>query len=156
MRTQETGPPKREVPAPATGTGTRHSHQADAPEGTGKHNGKPGAALELYRPRYPQWVPCTRPPAPQDINSQLDRRRRTSTRCVPLDCGCPDPWPCDCTSPPLTDKWIDAGRDAARHLLAAGQTPLLEIEILQALWRRGGDDRRLAQHIHQLTEGQIA
>jgi len=56
----------------------------------------------------------------------------------------------------MSEKWIDAGRDAAQHLLSVGQTPLLEIEVLQALWRRGGDDRRLAQHLHQLAEGLIA
>jgi hypothetical protein len=51
---------------------------------------------------------------------------------------------------------IDAGRDAARHVLDGGQVPLLEIEVLQALWRRGGDDRRLAEELHKLTGGLVA
>lgn len=51
---------------------------------------------------------------------------------------------------------IDAGRDATRHVLAAGQIPLLEIEILRALYRRGGDDRQLAQQLYELAGGESA
>lgn len=86
----------------------------------------------------------------------LRRRRRASYRCVPLDCGCRDPWPCRCTEPPLSEKFIDAGRDAAQHLLEHGQIPLLEVEVLQALWRRGGDDRALAVELHRLSGGRAA
>lgn len=85
------------------------------------------------------------------------RRRHTAARRVePLHCGCPDPWPCRCTEPPLSENVIDAGRDSALHLLSAGLVPLLEFEVLQALWRRGGSDRALADRIHSLTGGQIA
>ena len=84
------------------------------------------------------------------------RRHAAARRAVPLDCGCPDPWPCRCSLPPLTDKMIDAGRDAALHILEANKIPILEIEVLQALWRRGGTDRELAEHLHQLTDGAIA
>jgi hypothetical protein len=51
---------------------------------------------------------------------------------------------------------VDAGRDAARHLLDTGQTPLLELEVLRALWRRGGDDRALAERLHAAAGGQVA
>jgi hypothetical protein len=56
----------------------------------------------------------------------------------------------------LSDKIIDAGRDASLHVLSTGRTPLLEIEVLQALWRRGGADRALAVRLHRLAGGVIA
>lgn len=146
MNEQETGRPECERPAPPQ---DRPTHRVtDTAQSTAQSERTPWGAL--------QWVPCTRPSVHQSIRSQLRRRRAAMRRSVPLDCGCPDPWPCNCTMPALTDRWIDAGRDAALHLLADGKTPLLEIEVLRALWRRGGPDRRLAQRLHQLTEGQIA
>lgn len=84
------------------------------------------------------------------------RRQRAARRVPPLDCGCPDSWPCRCSFPPLSDKMIDAGRDAALHVLTARHVPLLEFEVLQALWRRGGTDRELAELLHRLTDGQVA
>lgn len=84
------------------------------------------------------------------------RRQQAARRVAPLDCRCPDPWPCQCSEPPLSDKMIDAGRDAALHVLSVGQVPLLEFEVLQALWRRGGADRELAELLHRLTDGQVA
>jgi hypothetical protein len=85
------------------------------------------------------------------------RRHEAARRVVPLDCGCPDPWPCRCSDPPLSEKMIDAGRDAALHILEfTNRVPLLEIEVLQALWRRGGDDRVLAELLRDLTRGQVA
>jgi hypothetical protein len=56
----------------------------------------------------------------------------------------------------LSGKMIDAGRDAALHFLADGYVPLLEFEVLQALWRRGGEDRELAELLHALTGGALA
>jgi len=84
------------------------------------------------------------------------RRHAAASRLYPLDCGCRDPWPCRCTEPPLPDKRIDAGRDAALHVLATGNVPLLEYEVLQALWRRGGEDRELAELLYTLTDGALA
>lgn len=81
------------------------------------------------------------------------RRRLAARRSVPLDCSCRDPWPCRCTDPPLSAKMVDAGRDAAEHLLQAGCVPLLETEVLQALWRRGGTDRASAERLVGLTGG---
>ena len=86
-----------------------------------------------------------------DTIAGLHRRRSTSRRVVPLDCECPDPWPCRCTQPPLSERMIDAGRAAALHILDVGEVPLLEFETLRALYRRGGDDRALAEKLHQLT-----
>jgi hypothetical protein len=51
---------------------------------------------------------------------------------------------------------IDASRDAARHILETGNVPVLEIEVLQALWRRGGADRALAEELHSLAGGVVA
>jgi hypothetical protein len=86
---------------------------------------------------------------------RLYRRSQAAARSVPLDCGCRDSWPCCCTQPPLSQRTVDAGRDAARHILASGKVPLLEFEILQALWRRGGADRALAEQLHAATGGEI-
>jgi len=149
MDEKPTRPPEKEVAAPATETATHQRCQTAAVlDDSAAGRNKPGTSLV--------WVPCTGPRAPQDRLSQHRRRRDAAHRSVPLDCGCRDPWPCDCTDPPLSDRMIDAGKAAAEHLLCRGHTPILEIEILQALWRRGGEDRRLAQHIHQLTDGAIA
>lgn len=140
------GPPESERPAPPQ---DRPSHRVtDTPQLTAKSDNKPGSALV--------WIPCTRPPVPQDTRSQLARRRDAARRLAPLDCGCRDGWPCRCTLPPLSDKMIDAGRDAALHILESGRVPLLEIEILQALWRRGGTERQLATMLFEATGGQVA
>jgi hypothetical protein len=99
----------------------------------------------------------TQPDACQSNNlrAQLRRRRDAARRLIPLDCGCTDPWPCRCTQPPLSDRMIDAGRDAALHVLDTGQIPLLELEVLQALYRRGGMDRALAEMLHAAAGGEI-
>jgi hypothetical protein len=44
---------------------------------------------------------------------------------------------------------------AARHILAVGEVPLLPLEVLCALWRRGGHDRALAEQLHAATGGQV-
>lgn len=76
---------------------------------------------------------------------------------VPLDCGCgPDPWLCRCTEPPLSDRVIDGWRDAAWHVLAVGQMPLVPLEVRRALYRRGGTDRELAETLHAGCGGVIA
>jgi hypothetical protein len=85
--------------------------------------------------------------------AQWLRRRRASGRLMPLDCGCRDPWTCRCTRPPLSENFIDAGAQAAQHLLDVGYPPLLELDVLRALWRRGGDDRQLAQQLYELVGG---
>lgn len=88
--------------------------------------------------------------------TQLERRREAARRLPSLDCGCPDPWPCACTQPPLSEQMIDAGRDAALHFLRLNHVPILGIEVLRALYRRGGLDRELAEHLHSATRGALA
>ena len=131
-----------EVPGSATEPGSLHDTPADTSQSTARRAAKPG--LQVMAARM------------HDITTQLQRRRATAYRVVPLDCGCPDPWPCDCTSPPLNDRWVDAGRDAALHLLAQGLLPRLELEVLRALYRRGGRDRILAERLHAAIGGTAA
>lgn len=78
------------------------------------------------------WVPCTRPSAPQDIASQLRRRRAASCR---LPGG--DPW----RYPEPGDRGYE---DAAHHLLAHGLTPAPEPLALRAMWAAGGYRRDAA------------
>lgn len=84
------------------------------------------------------------------------RRHEAARRVAPLDCGCPDPWPCRCTEPPLSENSLDAWRDAAIRILFNGQVPLLPLEVRQALWRRGGPDRVLAEQLHAACDGEVA
>jgi hypothetical protein len=99
---------------------------------------------------------CTVAPPAQDTLSQIKRRREASRRMEQLDCGCRDPWACDCSQPPLSEKMIDAGRDAALHLLGIGNVPMVKFGVLQALWRRGGEDRELAELLHHLADGEVS
>jgi hypothetical protein len=89
---------------------------------------------------------------------QLRRRRAATYRLAPLGCGHhSDPWLCTCSSSPaLSEKMIEAARDAALHILSNGQVPRLEVAVLQALWRRGGADRTLAEDLHQAGGEMIA
>jgi hypothetical protein len=48
---------------------------------------------------------------------------------------------------------VDAGAAAAAHLLELGHTPILKTDVLRGLWRRGGADRQLAQHLYELAGG---
>lgn len=86
------------------------------------------------------------------------RRSDASLRLPPLDCGCRtrDPWICYCVPRPMSEKFIDAGAQAAHHLLDVGCVPLLQLDVLRALHRRGGDDRQLAQELYELAGGVVA
>lgn len=84
------------------------------------------------------------------------RRCDAAFRLAPLDCGCRDGWLCRCSEPALSEKMIDAGRDAALHVLATGYIPVVKYEVLQALWRRGEEDRELAELVHTLAGGVVA
>lgn len=83
------------------------------------------------------------------------RRHAAARRLAPLDCGCPDPWPCRCTDPPLSENALDGWRAAALHLIAAGQIPLVPLEVRRALYRRPAD-RELAEFLHEACAGAIA
>ena len=83
------------------------------------------------------------------------RRFDAAIRSTPLDCNCRDPWVCNCTAPPLSDNAITGYRDAAEYIMAtSGCTPLLPVEVLRALYRRGGNDRALAEQLRN-TAGQV-
>lgn len=138
------GPPEMEEAAPAR-TAPRHARQDDDTDTSARADRKPGASLVR--------VACSRPHALQDHVSRDRRRRDAEYRSLPLDCGCRDPWPCRCTEPPLTERWVDAGRDAALHILERGEVPRLELEVLRALYRRGGEDRALAELLHHAGGG---
>lgn len=84
------------------------------------------------------------------------QRWRNSVRRMPLlDCGCRAA--CHCTVPPLSDNQIDGWADCARYIRdTSGCIPLLPIEVLRALYRRGGEDRVLAEQLHAAAAGVIA
>jgi hypothetical protein len=65
-----------------------------------------------------------------------------------LACGHADPW-LRCTEPPLTDDELDGWRDAACHIIEAGCSPLVPIQVRRALWRRPAD-RKFASLLHEL------
>jgi hypothetical protein len=48
---------------------------------------------------------------------------------------------------------IDGGRAAALHLLEVGYTPILRLDTLTALYKRGGRDRELARQLYELVGG---
>jgi hypothetical protein len=71
----------------------------------------------------------------------------------PLRAGCPNSLPCGCAQAPPPDRWVNAGAAAAHHLLQSGLYPILDQDVLCALWRRGGGDRDLAQNLYDLIGG---
>ena len=83
----------------------------------------------------------------------LRRRREASRRLIPLDCACrtADPWTCRCTRSSLSERMVDGGRAAALHLLDVGCAPIVELDVLRALHKRGGHDRQLAQRLWGLA-----
>lgn len=86
----------------------------------------------------------------------LERRRTAAKRSVPLGCGCRDPWPCRCTEPPFSDRAIDSWRDAAEHVLAGALMPWVPLEVRHALYRRGGNERALAERLHRGCDGRVS
>jgi len=50
----------------------------------------------------------------------------------------------------LSQRTVDGYRAAARHVLDHGNTPALPLDVLRALWRRGGADRELASELYEL------
>lgn len=78
---------------------------------------------------------------------QLRQRRSASYRLPALNCGCRDPWPCRHPDDQVTDREVNGYRDAAQHLLAHGLTPVPNLPAMRAMWKRGGDQQRLAMQI---------
>jgi hypothetical protein len=143
MSSNRNGPPEEcEVPA-HRGTGTRHDRHVDTANGSRR----PATASK------PQQRIC----GSTDVVSQLRARRLSSYRLAPLDCGCRDTWTCRRMEPPLSERALDGWREAAQHILhqTTDAAPLLPVEVLQALYRRGGADRELAEQLHELTGGLV-
>jgi hypothetical protein len=103
----------------------------------------------------------TSTPAPIRTSSRTHssgsaRRYAASRRMPPLaPCGCRrdpeyDRHRCDGE---ISDHVAQAGAQAARHLIGVGFTPIVGIETLRALHRRGGHDRKLAQELYDLAGG---
>ena len=86
-----------------------------------------------------------------DLAAELDRRWDAAARSEPLPCGQHrDPLVCLARRRVVPSaRMVDAGADAAAHLLELGLTPVLELEVLRALWRRRGPDRALADDLRR-------
>jgi hypothetical protein len=129
MRPRDQGPPGRERPGATPDTGPI---QQSADTTTDNTMICPAGAAEWFR------------------------RHRAGERLTRLDCGCRDPWPCKCSRAPLSQRTVDGGRAAALHLRDRGLPPLVELDVVRGLWRRGGDDRQLARELYQLIGGDAA
>jgi hypothetical protein len=82
----------------------------------------------------------------------LRRRRAATYRVEQLDCGCRDPWTCRHYDGGPSERLVDGYRDAVQHLDAAGLLAAPRIPEMQIMWRRGGDDQRLAREIAERWE----
>jgi hypothetical protein len=122
-----------EEPAPAT------TAQVDRTK-----SGQSGGKRTFTRPATPKPLPRI---CPTDVPGQLRARRAASQRMVPLDCDCRDPLACRCGEDDITPVVTNAYKDAVQHLLAHGLTPAAFRAEARVLWRRGGEDRRLAVEI---------
>lgn len=103
---------------------------------------KNGLATNEAVPQYHQF----------DTTDALRRRRATSRRLAPLRCGCADPWTCRCRPSEPSELEIDAYAATLAHLDAIGLTAAPQVSELRALWRRGGQQRRVAQSVTQHWE----
>jgi hypothetical protein len=127
------GPSEKEVGPRGNPEGTDNTYTTDSHHKTGFRDSSAGSRR------------CS-----GDTVAGLHRRRAASQRLVRLVCGCADPWPCRCYDSALSEKRIEAAAQAAAHLLAENLPPLLDVELLRALYRRGGDDRKLAEQLRDL------
>jgi hypothetical protein len=89
----------------------------------------------------------------------LQRRHGAARRLPPISrCGCirdPDHDRHRCGDA-ITETMVDGYRDAVLHLRHLGLLAAPLQPEVQMLWRRGGDDRRLAQELYQLAGGDAA
>lgn len=88
---------------------------------------------------------------PSNDAAGLDRRSAAAHRIPPLACGCADPWVCRCHEADPSERMVDAAADAAHHLLDLGLFPVLDLDTQRALWRRGGEGRRLVSELQALA-----
>jgi hypothetical protein len=123
-------PPDKKT-APPVSRGRPHSSSSPVPATTTKQ--KPADSYSTTNRRQ-----CA-----ADTVAGLHRRRQASPRLVPMACGCPDPWPCCCRQPPLSDRTLEAWADTVAHLRSHGLTPIVPPAVRQALNDYilvGGDD----------------
>ena len=76
----------------------------------------------------------------------IHRRRNASRR---IEGG--DPWRYD-DPDEITEQYVDGYRDAAEHLLNQGLAPAPNLRALRVMWRRGGEDQRLAIRVAEMWE----
>ena len=71
-----------------------------------------------------------------------------------MDCGCGtrDPFVCRCDQRPVTENYVDGYRDAVVRLMSHNLTPAPDLAAIRVLWRRGGQDQRLAVRLAELWE----
>lgn len=86
-----------------------------------------------------------------DYIAGLRRRRAETYRRPKLDCGCVDPWT-NRHDEQITDNYVDGYRDAAEHLLASGLAPAPNLPAMRTMWKRGGNEQRLAMRIAELWQ----
>lgn len=83
------------------------------------------------------------------------RRREAALRLPPIGrCGCirdPDLDEHRCGARPLTEHQFDGWRATAEHILEGDSVPIVPVEAVRAMWRRGGRDRQLAQQLWELV-----
>jgi hypothetical protein len=96
----------------------------------------------------------TRPNCTDAYVAGLRRRRAATFRTPPLECGCVDPWTGRRHETPtdVSERQVDAYREAALTLLALGYAPAPNIPVMRVLWRRNGADRDLVRAISQRWE----
>jgi len=83
------------------------------------------------------------------------RRREAALRLPPIGrCGCvrdPDLDKHRCGARPLSDHQVDGWRAAAIGIIEDGYVPIVPVEVVRRLWKRGGRDRQLAQQLWELV-----
>ena len=63
--------------------------------------------------------------------TELARRRRAAERLPVLDCGCADPWVCNCGHVRTASSYAAA----VSHLLHNGLLPAPDVDAMRVLWR---------------------
>jgi hypothetical protein len=102
-------------------------------------NGAPPKKVEAGAPPQDNRTSTNNQTA-DNSTAQLRRRGNASRRCPVLDSGRSDCWH-------YPAPGARGYEPAAHHLLELGLTPAPNRVALTAMWRRGGDDRRVAELI---------
>ena len=93
--------------------------------------------------------------SPRHFHAGGSRRREAALRLPPIGpCGCirdPDLDKHRCGVRSLTEHQLDGWRSAAIGIIEGGNAPIVPIEVVRRLWRRGGCDRQLAQQLWELV-----